>query len=102
MRKRWPRLAGPWPYTGGAGAGAGAHVRDVGVSAARKGHPAGAAGPTMLWSAKRFPPRCRGFARAEHVPQLVRAPALAAGGPVADGTGHRRYRHPPDGKGDPT
>ena len=26
---------------------------------------------------------------------------VAAGGPVADGTGHRRYRHPPDGKGDP-
>ena len=45
-----------------------------------------------------FPPPCLDFARAEHAGSTWALAGTA--GPVADGTGHRRYRHPPDGKGD--
>jgi signal transduction histidine kinase len=56
----------------------------------------------MLWSATTAPPCCRDFARAEHATQLVPgAGSCGRPAPVADGTGHRRHRHPPDGKGDP-
>ncbi|MCU1663982.1 MAG: osmosensitive channel signal transduction histidine kinase, partial [Pseudonocardia sp.] len=54
----------------------------------------------MLWSAT----HSRRAAWTSPVPSTPPGSSWAlavAAGPVADGTGHWRYRHPPDGKGDP-